>query len=308
MIKKYVYIILAAFCGICLVSCGKKIDKGAVIAYVNNQPVFQSELTFMERYTRFEYRYLGSQVHGTMDPLNKIIEKKIILQEAKKAGVKISDKEFENYLKKISDSYFTDKFKESLKERLIEYGEWKEYMLEQALLEKTVEAQLSELKIEPGEIKKYYYGHLQEFSHDEQVRAYQILVKTLTEITEVKKRLESGEDFEKVAKLKSMSPESEKGGDLGYFSKDQMPPEISDAVFKIPAGKISEPVQTGFGYHIFKVVDKRKRGSATLAEAESSVIEKLKAEKKEVFFKSWIKELAKNSDIKLSKDLSGGLK
>ncbi|OGF45903.1 MAG: hypothetical protein A2452_06200 [Candidatus Firestonebacteria bacterium RIFOXYC2_FULL_39_67] len=308
MMKKYSYITLATACFLTLISCGKKADKGAAIAYVNNEPVFQSELIFLERYTRFEYSYLGSQVHGTMDLLNKIVEKKIILQEAKKTGIKISEKELDNYLKKISESFFTDKFKESLKERLIEYTDWKKYMSDQALVEKTVEAQLADLKIEPGEVKKYYYGHIQEFSHDEQVRAYQILVKTKSEIQEVKKRLEGGEDFEKVAKLKSMSPESEKGGDLGYFSREQMPPEISEAVFKLSSGKMSEPVQTNYGYHIFKVADKRKRGSALISEVETEIIEKIKAEKKEVFFKNWIKELAKNSDVKLSKDLSGGLK
>jgi peptidyl-prolyl cis-trans isomerase C len=71
-------------------------------------------------------------------------------------------------------------------------------------------------------------------------------------------RLKKGEDFAKVASETTEDPSGKaNGGDLGYFSKEQMVPEFSDTAFKLDKGQISEPVKTQFGWHVIKVEDKR---------------------------------------------------
>ena len=71
-------------------------------------------------------------------------------------------------------------------------------------------------------------------------------------------RLKKGEDFAKVASEVTEDPSGKaNGGDLGYFSKEQMVPEFADAAFKLDKGQISEPVKTQFGWHVIKVEDKR---------------------------------------------------
>ena len=71
-------------------------------------------------------------------------------------------------------------------------------------------------------------------------------------------RLKKGEDFTKVAGEVTEDPSGKaNGGDLGYFSKEQMVPEFSDTAFKLDKGQISEPVKTQFGWHVIKVEDKR---------------------------------------------------
>jgi len=73
-------------------------------------------------------------------------------------------------------------------------------------------------------------------------------------------RLKKGEDFAKVAGEVTEDPSGKaNGGDLGYFTKDQMVPEFSDAAFKLEAGQISEPVKTQFGWHVIKVDEKRTK-------------------------------------------------
>jgi peptidyl-prolyl cis-trans isomerase C len=73
-------------------------------------------------------------------------------------------------------------------------------------------------------------------------------------------RLKKGEDFAKLANELTEDPSGRKdGGDLGYFTKDQMVPEFSTVAFKLDKGAISDPIKTQFGWHVLKVEDKRKR-------------------------------------------------
>jgi len=73
-------------------------------------------------------------------------------------------------------------------------------------------------------------------------------------------RLKKGEDFAKLAGEITEDPSGKaNGGDLGYFTKEQMVPEFSEVAFKLDKGQVSDPVKTQFGWHVLKVEDKRAR-------------------------------------------------
>ena len=91
----------------------------------------------------------------------------------------------------------------------------------------------------------------------EQVRAEHILVKTEKQAQDLKSRIEKGESFEELAREYSECPSGRSGGDLGYFTYGQMVKPFETAAFKTEVGKISEPVQTQFGWHLIKVIDKK---------------------------------------------------
>jgi peptidyl-prolyl cis-trans isomerase C len=85
-------------------------------------------------------------------------------------------------------------------------------------------------------------------------------------------RLKKGEDFAKVASELTEDPSGKaNGGDLGYFSKEQMVPEFSDTAFKMEKGQISEPVKTQFGWHVIKVEDKRTKAVPKFEEVKSQI-------------------------------------
>ena len=90
-----------------------------------------------------------------------------------------------------------------------------------------------------------------------QVHAEHILVKTAHEAQEIKKAIDNGGSFEYYAKVYSMCPSGQRGGDLGYFGKGQMVPEFEHVAFRTPVGEVSKPVYTQFGWHLIKVLDKR---------------------------------------------------
>ena len=73
-------------------------------------------------------------------------------------------------------------------------------------------------------------------------------------------RIKKGEDFATLAKALTEDPSGKQdGGDLGYFTRDQMVPEFSEVAFKLEKGQLSAPVKTQFGWHVLKVEDKRMR-------------------------------------------------
>ena len=90
-----------------------------------------------------------------------------------------------------------------------------------------------------------------------EVRALHILTKTKNQANAIIMRINNGESFKELAKQFSNCPSGQVGGDLGYFGRGVMVPEFEKAAFDTPTGEISEPVQTDFGYHVIKVIDKR---------------------------------------------------
>jgi peptidyl-prolyl cis-trans isomerase C len=93
----------------------------------------------------------------------------------------------------------------------------------------------------------------------EEVRARHILVENEDEAKAILDQLKGGGDFAALAKEKSKDPGAAEGGDLGYFTKDQMVPEFAEVAFKMYPGQLSNPVKTQFGWHIIKVEDKRTK-------------------------------------------------
>ena len=86
--------------------------------------------------------------------------------------------------------------------------------------------------------------------------ARHILVPTAEACQELKKRIESGDDFAKLAEQHSQCPSGKKGGDLGEFSPGQMVREFDDVVFKLDVGSVHGPVKTEFGYHLIEITQR----------------------------------------------------
>jgi peptidyl-prolyl cis-trans isomerase C len=105
----------------------------------------------------------------------------------------------------------------------------------------------------------------------EEIRARHILVETEDEAKAIVEEIKGGADFASVAKEKSKDPGAADGGDLGYFTKDQMVPEFSEVAFKMYPGQVSNPVKTQFGWHVIKVEDRRQRAVPELDKIKDQI-------------------------------------
>src|SRR6202012_5304901 len=120
-------------------------------------------------------------------------------------------------------------------------------------------------------MKKVYEDAAKQISGEQEVHARHILVETEDEAKAIKAELDKGADFAELAKKKSKDPGASDGGDLGFFTKEQMVPEFSAVAFALEPGKISDPVKSQFGWHIIKVEEKRNRKPPDFDQVKSQI-------------------------------------
>ncbi len=126
-------------------------------------------------------------------------------------------------------------------------------VLMEALLQRAGQAAVTDQALHQA-----YDEAIKQMTPQQEVRARHILVTTEAEAKEIEAELKKGADFAALAKAKSKDPSAAaNGGELGWFTKDQMVPEVADVAFRLDKGQISDPVHTQFGWHIIMVEDKR---------------------------------------------------
>jgi len=233
--------------------------------------------------------------------LDQVIERKILVQEARRLGIKVSPEELNQAISEIKMDYPGEGFGEKLGLKGMSLGEWKVRLEEKLLAEKVIRnASHSQEKINGKEALQYYEDHRPSFQIGPKVRARQIVVADGEEAIQILKRLKKGESFEKVAMEKSLGPEKVQGGDLGYFSQGEKPTEF-DHVFNMEIGSISEVIKSPYGYHIFKLEEKIKPRQIPFEEAKLGILQELGQKKGEENYQKWFKGLKGKAKVKINK-------
>ncbi|HET7680247.1 MAG TPA: peptidylprolyl isomerase [Xanthobacteraceae bacterium] len=205
-------------------------SEGPVVAKVNGVEIREGDIKLAEE-------DIGQQMtqvppESKRDYLVTYVGDMILLTQAAEA-------------KKIGDS---DEFKQQL-----------EFTRKKLLMAKLLDSEAKAASTESA-MRKIYDDATKQMKPEEEVHARHILVETEEEAKAVQEELRKGADFAETAKSKSKDPgAAAEGGDLGFFSKDQMVPEFADAAFKLEKGQLSEPVKSPFGWHVILVEDKRTR-------------------------------------------------
>ena len=247
--------------------------KDPVVAKVNGTEIHQSDLAVAE------------QEAGRLPPMSDAAKKDYLVQFL--ADVILVAKAAED--KKIGE---TEAFKHKLA-----------FDRKKLLMTDLLESVAKEAVTDEA-LHKVYDNAIKQMGSREEVHARHILIRAKAgdekASEEAKKKIEAiiaklkgGEDFAKVAKEETEDPSGKaNGGDLGYFTKDQMVPAFSKVAFELKKGEISGPVKTQFGWHVIKVEDKRIKPPPTFdavkgqlvsfvqRKAQAELVQKLRAEAK----------------------------
>jgi peptidyl-prolyl cis-trans isomerase C len=275
---KVIYLVLGLML-IIILACAKK-EETKVVAKIGDKVItleeFEKEVESLPDF----YKPLLLDPKAKREFLEKLIDREILLLEARKAGVY----EREDVRRKIEEC---------------EKGVILDAFLSQILREKD--------EVTEEEAKRYYDEHKEEFFMNESIRVRHIVVRTLEEAKEIKKRLEQGEDFVELAKRYSISPSGKWGGDLGYIQRGQVGKEFEKAAFSLKRpGEISDIVKTTFGYHIIRLEDRKPPRQLSFEEVRDKIIQKLKEQKKQKALEDYLKKVKKQYKIVINEKLLEG--
>jgi len=243
---------LAAGLALTLAAAAPAFADDPVVAKVNGTEIHQSDLTVAE------------EEAGQLPPMSPDQKKDYLVQFVADM-ILVSQAANE---KKLGD---TPEFKAKLD------------FARKKLLMETILQQTAKDAMTDAAMHKVYDDAVKTMSDEEEVHARHILIRAQAgdekaskaaedKIKAIIARLKKGEDFAKVASETTEDPSGKaNGGDLGYFTKEQMVPEFADAAFKLDKGQISEPVHTQFGWHVIKVEDKRKKPAPSFDEVKPQI-------------------------------------
>jgi peptidyl-prolyl cis-trans isomerase C len=262
---------------ILIFACAKKEEKRAsYLAKVGNTVITEADIEREIKNLPDFVQKMFEGVSGRERFLEELVKRELLYQEALKKGL---DKD-PAYQKKLED--------------------FKKINLVGLLLEREIE---TKTKVSDKEIRDYYEKNKKDFAPVSQVSLSHILVNTEKEAQKILERLKKGEDFAQIAKKSSIDTVSaKKGGDLGFFSKGEIPPEFRIAAVRLKTGEVSEPIKTKSGYEIIKVTDKKVGQVIEFEKIKNLISQNLLAEKQKESFDSYMEELKKKYKVEVNKE------
>ncbi|MCR2804193.1 peptidylprolyl isomerase [Paenibacillus soyae] len=228
--------------------------------------------------------------------LDNLITETLVQQEADAASISITDQDVTDEIAIIKMDFAND---EEFNSVLIQNGLTEEDLRDQmrvsAMVRKVLE---SKTEVTDEEMQTYFDENKAKLGEaPEQVRASHILVATKEEADAILAELKGGADFAETAKAKSTDGSAASGGDLGFFSKEDMVEPFSEAAFALEVDAISEVVQSEFGYHIIKKTDYKAATTANFEEKKELIRLKLTSDETNQLASAWIQEIRDKAKI-----------
>ena len=192
--------------------------------------------------------------------IESLIVEELQLQMANRAGVRISDSELNESVIRIANNNQMElqEFINYLESNGDSYEELRENVRKQMIIQRVQRGRVgSEIGITEKEFQAFLATDESLVSLEPELLLKQILVKNLNQANKVVLRIENGEDFSDIAKDISISSNASDGGTMQWRKAVDMPKLFSDALSKKDVGYITKPLESGAGYHILKLVDKK---------------------------------------------------
>lgn len=282
-----------------------------VVATVNGAPLYLSE--FRTELQRLELEGADGLPISAGDNvqrqtlLGNMVDRKLLLRQAEAHHVVVGMDEVNALYQRTRHGWREKEeagdceeciFDEALRKKQLTLGEMKRMLREGLMIRKYLRDHVyARVAVTDEEIDAYLEANPEELSSPQRVRALQILVKTEDEAKQVLREVQRGLAFEDAAMKYSLSPEGRNGGDLGYFSRGEMPAVFDEACFNLRPGSLSGVVSSDYGFHIFKVVDREEGGVRPMETVREEVEQRLRAQKENEAQAAELQELREAAEI-----------
>ena len=234
--------------------------------------------------------------------LDGLIDRTIVLQRARAAGMQVSDAEVQRATDALADD--ARKGGAAFSEQLARAGQnieqLSDELREHILAAKYVSEQTTKERASPAETRAWYDTHRQQFEEPDAVHCLQIVVRTPDEAKSVLDQLRAGASFDKLARQVSTSPDGRNGGDVGWFAKGTMPKVFDDTCFTLGTGKISGVIESPYGYHVFKLLGRRPGRVKAFKEAQAEAERRATADKRAQAERQLLAQLRSSAEVKIN--------
>jgi len=280
----------------------------ATVALVNDEPITVQELQSAIAETNDN----GSQtLEATPEEkeelarrlLEQLIERKMLLQEARRLQIQLTEGELNERLSEIREGVDEEAFLRYLSEQKLTKEGWESSARETLLIEKLLNQLVGDqISLPEEELLAYYDSHLEEWNVPEQIKLRQILVETETEAEAIRQSLAEGADFAEVARTHAETLPFGNAGDLGYRSAAELPVEF-EPLFAAEIGSVSGVIKTPFGYHLVKVEDRLPARTLPFEEVKERIYQTLLEGKREALFSRWFENVRLKTEVKINEEL-----
>jgi parvulin-like peptidyl-prolyl isomerase len=259
------------------------------------------------------------------DLIEKEVVRELVHQQGQKKNLQIDSDLIDKEIKALREPYTSDEeFEKALGERNITLDDLKKSMTVDINARQLLNEQIKgKITIADEDVKKYYDDNKEKFHRPESYRTRHILAaifppdmlrstpvaelqsrreeltkKAEERIDEILKELKAGANFEELAKKKSDDEASrENGGDLDIIYKGVFDPTFDEAVAKLNPGEITGKVETRYGFHVIKLIEKHPAEQAPFDELEQAIQKQLFMEEAKKLVEVYIEDLKKQAEI-----------
>lgn len=249
--------------------------------------------------------------------LEQAVEEKILLREAKLAGLSIEDKDIDAQLNEIRGRYeSTEAFLKDLEGYGLTQSDLRENLRDRVLALRMANRKIQELSrqivVSESDVAQYYQDHQDQYVHPERVRIRQIFLPVepgqdtavvRARLDQIKEEVEAGADFGELAKAHSKGPAAAEGGLIGWVGQGDLVQPLEEAAFVLQPGQISDVVSTPEpapgGFHLIKVEEREAAGQAALDEVRAQIEPELRQQAARKRYEKWINELRNRSRVQI---------
>ena len=255
----------------------------------------------------------GSQPDMKKEALERLINRELLYQESQKKGVKIDKAAIDEQMKTLKGRFTDDaQFKDVLSKMNTSVASIRSQFRQGLAIQEFIDTEIAQkVTISEKDLKAYYDKNPQFFKQPEKVRASHILIQVdpkaeeaqkaeaHKKIKDIQKKLKKGGDFSALAKESSQCPSSARGGDLGYFTRGQLVKPFEEVAFALKPGQVSDIVETNFGYHLIKVIDRKPESVIAYDEVKDKLRGYLKQEKVRKEVDLYVQKLKEKAKIEI---------
>ena len=290
---------------------------GDRVAVVNGTIITRGEFDRVRDYELRRAAQSGQQIPEAQmakvenSILDSLIVGELLFQESKKKGIQVTPETVTEQFVAIKKRFPSEaEFNKTLQENNMTESKIKADIQRDMAIQQLIDKEVDQkVKITDEESKTFYDTNPQFFQQPERVKASHILIKVdegapaekkaeaRKKIEEIQQKVQKGEDFAALAKTYSEGPSAPKGGDLGSFGRGQMVKPFEDTAFSLKPNETSDIVETKFGYHLIKVVDKQPAKKIAYADAKDRINKRLKDQKLRTEHKLYFDKLKKDAKI-----------